>query len=1539
MATKIELAGLMGSLVSTDNKSLLVANAYEVAFNRAPDAGGEAFWIDALENGGLEPVNLLLAILYGADAYVGGTDAATDALNAADKAVVALKATVADTLATDGITGTDAAGYLGDVVDAATQTSTLATIAAAQVVTDPDTPVEVTDTSIMLTASTDRGADFAGTAESDTFVAWIEQNSFTGGVSNSLSSADHLDGAGSIDTLHAELTQEFIGSDNNDNATTNHDVQPHTANIENITFENINDNSLVTVDAKHMTDIDSIGSSFSDGDVKIENLTTLESDGSLRNTETITVTMDHTDNFNSDNDASDLTVLFDEDYLLSGQSTSVSQANYWLLDEASSDYVVEPLLNAEKNGVVMTIDGTTVSIEMTKVVAQGADTWTEFAAALQDVIDAKIAAGESVYTGLTATVDTSNMDGTYNNSGTYVPIPAIAIIDAQGRTIVPTGFTVPEDSTGVYDIYGNFNNIGATTSNNPVTINVELEKVGRDGEGGDLVIGAKDQNSNTDTDVDQVDGIAVFNIDVLGTVAKPSNLGSISSTNSELTTVNIASETRTDNSYAALTIRDAFNGTNASLSDTNATNVATVNANSFKGDLNVGSSTAMLNVNTFTAAGGGKVTLNANIDGTEKGTFSITTGSNTDTVTVNVDGDAVDTTGTSFTANTGAANDTVNVTMSAGVSFATMDVLSNLSLDTSSGNDTINLDAYGTFDVQAGSGDDFVNINSIANNGNSTAGAWTFGQATGTQNWGTGFGIASMDERVLYNASLTVSFAGIEETVTVATTAAKNFIASQEDINAAIKSAIEGNSVLAKLLTVANGTGEQQISVTSTVGGLNDLGVAIYQPQIITGAIATGLTAGQNINITSSDEAALRTGLVKTTNLDSDNLATTAAIVAALDAGAVGSADLFSGSISATGVGSKTTFSTVEYSHDTARTNATDSGTDIFDASAEYYTYTATSANDNANNNFSTIEGDTGNDLVVLHSNVTSANTLVLDGAFGNDTIVNFHDMSPNDVTVTADVGNHIINFKHLDNQSDTSTTISGNSDSAENILTTVNIVTGLNGLAYAAAGTKTQSNDAVANSVSVLRFVENATDSFDGITSTNLLAALNTAAGAAAYGNITTGTLNAANVNAALTLVGTTQKHVIIVENAQNQGEYKVFEVESTVDATGAVVNASGAVTAGFFSAAVETGKLDFGSSINFVAGGSNEESVILNGLNAIGTDGNGNAQTGTANGTGALATAEALASADATVTADSAIINASGTYTITEDVALTTQVVTTGQTIVVAGVDLSGSIAGLTGVNIAGAGTVTVTDAGAIAAASLIAVDLTSAITLNATAATSITGTAANVTTVQAAAGITTQATDNVTVSDAAAADVVATVISALATNYGTVTLTNAIDLTGTHLETAAAHDNVTGTANAIISESTLTAIQLATLDTAIDGTITTSGGTLSITATAGAMAATAATDTFIVDAADTGLSISGLAVNDIIDLAADISVTNNDGAASANAAGVIADGDWFFDTATDVLTYWDVSGAAENITLTGVATVTATGADDLLTIASLG
>lgn len=997
-----------------------------------------------------------------------------------------------------------------------------------------------------LTASTD---NVVGTSGADNFEGYLSQNAFSGGVSNTLSSADRLDGGAGADKLFAQIVPEFFGVTGSNQI----DIQPNITRIETIEFEardlglndvagSATDDNLVVVDAKNILGVNTIGSKFSDGDLLIENLTTLTDAGVARNTDAITVTMDHTDNFDSDNDASDLTVLFDEDYLLAGK-TSQSQAFFFLLDEAAElAGNANRLDRIDVDGIRFSLDGGTTVIELQDAAAQTAGTHAGFVAQLQDELAALIADG-TLPAGTTLTLDPTITDRTgLDNGSMSSPIPAIVLTIGDGTTVTPVGFSRVEEPIGQYDVYGQFN-AESQTVNDLVTVNVELHKVGREGDGGNLVIGGKELNLNGGT---EGNGIAVFNVDVLGAADKLSNLGVLSSTNGDLQTVNIATHAdyKAAATHASLTIAEGF-GVNDDLK--------TVNATEFLGDLTLGTDVAVTNLDTLTATGGGKIVYNGALTGTEKDVFSYTTGGAADTVTLTVNGDAIDRIGTSLTINTNAGNDTVNLTgnffqdpaLVNSYSQLTQADLENVNVTVGAGADKVYVNGNIRANVEAGADSDFVVIDEFqtGNRGN-----WTFGQATGPQTFG---------ERVLYEATLTVTFAGFESKVAVPTDAAGNFVADQLTINAAIKNAIAANPELSKLLTVADGTGHQQIVVSSTVGGLNDLRVQINQPE----AVAANPVNGQ-VLINAATLTQLVQGIIDTTTLTSADLENATEVQAALATNSFVGAR-FNGNVGVDGkVGS-------DY-------RAYDDGG---------------SFNDAADVNYSVVNMGTGsNDLIVLDSNLASANVLEITQAFGKVSVVNFHDLSPNDATAVAQVGEHALDFtSYLDNYTDPSATPTNNTQSKEPIVLTLNTNAQL-------AGSPASSGVAMANSVNMLNFDATVANSinFASLTAANLVAALNGDAGAPVVGGIVDATLNA--VNSTANLIGDVQKHIVMVENDQNQGEYKVFYLTSTVDATTNTTDGEFDV-----GTAQLLGTLDFGNSINFNLVGSTEWATeIENLLNA---------------------------------------------------------------------------------------------------------------------------------------------------------------------------------------------------------------------------------------------------------------------------------------------------------------------------------------------------
>ena len=766
----------------------------------ATDLEGKAYWIGEIET------NPAINILSLAAAIVNGADATDEAYIEATFA--------AQTAALDAFVGEEPV-------------------------------IAVEGSTFELTDGADKGAEFTGTDDNDTFDASLD--SARGEVFNTLSSADKLDGGAGTDTLMADLVRQ--SSANGDVS----EVTPETTDIEIAKFNAADTTSIlnnvvvqntITVDAEEMTGVDSIGSYYSDGDLVIENLNTLTDEGQIRHTSDMTITMDHTDNFNTDEDASDLTVYFDEDYLnrttdVQGSTLTINMINTLNLELNDGSSFIEGY-----DSLTFSVGDTLITVDV-----EGAEL-----SAVQGLIEAAIAeAGfddisvstytEDAYFGTNIYYETT--DTTYN-AGTYVgTYDAFILTNSSSEELIEGGFSLTDGQNDGSLAYSQNDNEAATIDL-PISINVELEKVGQDAEGGNLIIGGKSNDAFGDTDVDQNDGIEQFDITVLGDEDRPSNLGIITSTNDFLTTVNIESETRTDNSYAALTVRgeagsNVFGGTLTSL-----------NANSFMGDLAIGEEVDALNINTFTATGGGDVELHETINGEDGVDYTITTANGEDELDITLNGDSVDTNDESVSISTGASADDITVTMdnSTTVSRETTQALDNLTINSGGGADDVQYIGQNQFIINTESGSDTVHINSFDNGSSAGAalGSWDIHAssdgATDADN-GAGSGFVWTDA-VLYEAELTLSFAGLEETVTIVTSATNNYIATQEDISTAIKLAIADNSELNRLLEVTEGTGsDNQITIDSTIDGVNDLVISIEQAVYNNAALTAALGTSQ----------------------------------------------------------------------------------------------------------------------------------------------------------------------------------------------------------------------------------------------------------------------------------------------------------------------------------------------------------------------------------------------------------------------------------------------------------------------------------------------------------------------------------------------------------------------------------------------------------------------------------------------------------------------------------------------------------------------
>ena len=1128
------------------------------------------------------------------------------------------------------------------------------TVEATGTITNDDIDPALNPANFAFTSGTD---NLRGTAGNDEFVAYLQQNATAGGVSNSLSSADQLDGLGGKDSLYAEVTVEFVGGASNGVMP---DIQPWIRGVEQIEFEardlvttsqytsgtftqGEDSEPSVVVDAKWISGVERIGSAYSDGDLVIENLTTLTDAGTKRNTESITITMDHTDNFNSDGDASDLTVYFDDNYLLSG-TTSKGQAFFFLLDELAEEAGnANRLANINVDGIIFRLGTQVLTLE--NPAAQTAGTHAGFVAALQGALANLIAAG-SVPAGTTLTLDPTVTDTTFLDDGSQSkPIPAIVLTTGDGTKVTPLGYSQVADLVGNYDVYGDFTSEHVTTKD-PVAVNVELHKVGRGGEGGDLIIGAKSQTN----------GIPVMNVAVLGNESKPSDLGVLGTTGGKLEAVYISTHEDyvAGATHASLTIRGKGPGQEAF----NQSSLELVDANGFLGDLTLGSENAVDNLVTLNAAGGGKVTFYGELTGSVTDTaFSYTTGSNDDLVDLVIDGDAADFAGSSVTITTAGGDDKVHVTTAMSAPFEgnpsgegpndilNQAILKNFTISTGSGDDEVLLreGSQGNFTISAGDGDDYIRTS------DTTAKAvWVFNvdparYVTG----GTGSSVPlvpggkiSLEDlpgeplslAFIGGAKLTVTLSGAgidsppstlgfpagggvmsaagadadasttalsgftngyESTVTIDVAGPNTYFGTQADINAAILRAINDHPVLGKLLK-AEIQSNNTLSVTALVDGAfapADLDINIVQPKYTSEGYAAA--------VVTEARAVLRNS--------------------SLEVG-----DLWN-------VGG-----TADGTFKTGVSGLADLGDAYYDGLVEPNLHYAGLASTQETDNV--INGGAGNDLIVLSTNAATINppldftpstsvgllngasneTIVLSGSFfGHDVVMNFTDRlvdahananqpynlvggSENDTVNGADfagqtpfeTGVDFLDFRaYLTNTYDSSENSGGTGPDSD-------VSNKLQPIKLAAGATTAEANALQANEVVVVKLDDFETavllDQDWATLETTFLDALRLTGGYTVQPK-------------ALNLVQSTQKVIFMVEHDDdampaapgndsssdiNLGHYKVFEVTMSDGSAGKTDGATGFLSANYL------GSLDFGTTLaltNVNLVGSDDHSNLL--------------------------------------------------------------------------------------------------------------------------------------------------------------------------------------------------------------------------------------------------------------------------------------------------------------------------------------------------------
>ena len=693
-----------------DDNQLYIEHIYENTLGKtiADDPEGIAYWVSELDGGKSQAE--VTADLINAAQLPENAGPAQDQFN--NKVAVSDYAATTLEAITETTPFADFVGFIEDV----DETAASVTAAMAEVDAEIPEPVEPAepDQTLILTANQDI---LSGDTGDDTFFADVVQ---VGGPQvNSLATGDSLQGMGGADTLEAQVTEGlFMGG-------TNMSIQPRTNSIETVKLESLDSNmagdvnSEVFVNAKNMDGVDAIWSWHSDANLTIQNMTTKDNSGNIRELSDMTVGMGYSGNDDTNWNESDFKVYFDQDYLNPETLLSNQVVSYRIMNEdAYDDDSAAPLAGVYVESMRFTLNGVQYDladylVDVEDPLGDGTEiqTYVELRDALISALDEMIIANPDI-TELADMEIALGGNFTSDNArvGTEITfsIPGLNAEGVENTLEVSPFFAEIRPSEGADVDNSNRYERSATqeaSATQELRINVDLEKVGLAADGGDLVIGSMAKDGLNEWGLDTAaNGIQIFDVTVYGDESKPSSLDELRSTNNTLREINVTTDAAQTDTYADLTIAD--------LKD-----IKTFDATDFKGDLNITAALTDEIMDKYLELDDDAADYTADNDN-----FVYTGGVGDDTITLNIDGMPVAHEDFTLSVDSGAGddtiitqigffNDTVFLEGDDQWEYGDHKALDNLSIETGGGDDEVHTVGDGDFFISTGSGNDTVYTN------------------------------------------------------------------------------------------------------------------------------------------------------------------------------------------------------------------------------------------------------------------------------------------------------------------------------------------------------------------------------------------------------------------------------------------------------------------------------------------------------------------------------------------------------------------------------------------------------------------------------------------------------------------------------------------------------------------------------------------------------------------------------------------------------------------------------------------------------------
>ena len=844
------------------SNSQKVAAVYQNLFGRAPELEGLNYWTLQLDTGAVTVAGLALTVAAGAQST--------------DATIVANRVIAATAFTNELDSGAKALAYQGDAANTIAK-QWLSSVTDDASLAAANTPAKIGAVVASMSGTSTGGATapqvlkigqdiLTGTSGNDTFKALVVQND-SGAQVNTLGSGDILEGGAGVDTLDAKIT---TGAYINGASGETMPIHAETNSVEIIKLQAVNNGntpggvSTVVVNAKDMVGVKKISSDYSDAHLLVQNLTTK---GSEKLTD-LTVGMSYTNNQGTGNP--NFTVKFDQDYLTPESTSTSPMIDFLAMNEDGYDASkgAKPLEGVFFRELKFTLNGEKfdlVPLLGENPAGAGAEivTYADFLAAVQKALVALKAANPANAALQTVTASfgqkfTTDVDPVtlVLREGTAVRLTVDGLTNGVANTMSvaktdlevarAAAATVPNNNR--YEIADNT----PPTAGNKLGINVELEKVGLAGKGGNLIIGSMNDDSGntwkagTDTAVKgTTSGIEEFYVTVNGDSTKSSWLNRLESTNNHLRLVTVTTE-------AAQTGVKGY----ANLTVDNLKDVQILDASAFKGDLKVeGVLTSevvakYLNIKDQAPAA----------PAADNVAFVYTGGTGNDSIKLDVSSTNFQPEGNitreDFSVNIsgGAGNDTIELTVDGGFSsgigqawYANQKLNANMRINAGEGDDTIKTTGSGDVIIDAGAGNDTVYADNAGDKG-----SFVFNNALGSLNvWN--LTSDANDGYKLFKSSVAVTFKGFEASAAIIDLRG---VVTDLDINQAIKKAINDDAVLSKLLVAEDGPANTLV-VTSLIDGnlvAADLAVSLVLPTAITPGEAVQLKTWWN-DVTVVDQA------------------------------------------------------------------------------------------------------------------------------------------------------------------------------------------------------------------------------------------------------------------------------------------------------------------------------------------------------------------------------------------------------------------------------------------------------------------------------------------------------------------------------------------------------------------------------------------------------------------------------------------------------------------------------------------------------------